>query len=302
MRAMGRRVGVDLGGTRIKAGVVDETGRLVEGTQRATPSKDGPEAVLDAVAATVAELGVRPEVIGFAIPGHVDAEGRCWRLPNLSGFEGVPLGAGLGGRLGCRVVVENDATLAALGELRHGFGRETRSFLLLTLGTGIGGGLVLDGALRRGAHGFAGEFGHVVIERGPEGWPCVCGQTGCVEAYAGTYGMVRKAQSLGLGTDSIRRLAELAAAGDAGAQAVFESAGNALGEGLASAQNLLDLDAIVLAGGISASFGLMESAARAALRRRAFSGPLGEVPFRVSRLGGSAGIVGAAVLARETTA
>ncbi len=292
-------IGVDLGGTRLKAGWV-ENGQITRTSIRSTPAKAGPDAVLDAVAEAVRELDPSPQSLGFAIPGEVNDEGLCYRLPNVPGFEQVPIAKMLSEKLGCPVAVENDATTATLGELRFGAGREHPDFLLLTLGTGIGGGVALNGKVRRGRNGFAGEFGHVQIDRQPDAPLCGCGLTGCIEAYAGSRALRDMAGELGIEHGSIKELAELALEGDSRAEQVFSAMGTSLGEAIASSQNLLDLDAVVFSGGISKSFSLIEPSIRAALRRRAFAAPLAEIPLIVSTLGDTAGIVGAALLPQET--
>src|SRR5688572_1497880 len=151
-------IGVDFGGTAIKAGIVQD-GRVVRSIQVPTPRTEGPERVLNAIAAAVLELEPSPESVGVAIPGEVDPTGKCWGLPNVPGFKGVALGRGLSERLRCPVAVENDATTAALGEYLHGHGSRYPSFLMITLGTGIGGGPVIGGQLYPGSNGFAGEIG-----------------------------------------------------------------------------------------------------------------------------------------------
>ncbi len=288
-------LGVDFGGTRIKAGWV-ERGSVTRVARRETPAQLGPEAVLDAVASAVLEIEPRPVAVGVAIPGEVDPSGRCWRLPNVPGFEGVRIADELVARLGARVVVENDSTSAALGELLYGWGSRHASFLVATLGTGVGGGLVIDGALRRGKNGFAAEIGHVLVDSSPQAWPCVCGRTGCMESYAGTRALFRRYQELGQQATSVRSIAEAAERGEPAACEVFSGMGRALGVGLAQIQKLLDLDALVFGGGISASFQLIEPSLRLALREHAFAPPLGEVPLLVSALGEHAGVIGAAEL------
>src|SRR5664280_442938 len=141
---------------------------------------------------------------------------------------------------------------------------------MVTLGTGIGGGIVIDGHLRRGRHGFAGEIGHTPVNRSGAGWPCACGLQGCVESYAGTRGLLRKYAELGGTADEIRPISEAARRGDGAARTTFAAMGDALGIGLAALQNTLDLDAIVFTGGISASFDLIESALRSSLTKYVF--------------------------------
>lgn len=285
-------LGIDFGGTRIKGGVVDG-GRVVR--RDAIETRGSPAELLDAVAALVRRLDPSPRSVGVAIPGECDATGRCYRLPNVPGFEGVPIAADLSRRLGCPVGVENDATTAALGESLFGHGREHASFVVVTLGTGIGGGVVLDRRVRRGAHGFGGELGHVPIDRSPSAPRCACGQRGCVEAFAGTRALLGRFRELGGEADEILGISEAARGGDARARQVFEEMGDALGWMLTAVQNTLDLDAIVFAGGVARSFDLIEPSVRRTLRGRAYAEPLGEVPLLVSSLG-DAGIVGAAHL------
>lgn len=288
-------IGVDFGGTHIKAGIVED-GKLLRTLHLDTHAGSKPADVLDSIAGAVEKLDRAPTALGVAIPGEVDADGKCWRLPNVPGFEGVRIAAELQARLGCRVVVENDATTAALGEHLYGHGRTHASFLLSTLGTGIGGGLVLDRKLRRGKSGFAGEIGHLTIDPSPSAWPCACGKRGCMEAYAGTHGLLKRYAELGGSSASIAEIAERAHLGDPSAREVFSAMGRALGTGLSLVQNLLDLDALVFAGGISASFDLIEPSLRTALEARAFSPPLASVPLLVSTVGEHIGVIGAACL------
>jgi glucokinase len=284
-------VGVDFGGTRIKAGVVDG-GAIVKSEAIAT--RGSPSEVLDAIAALVKSLEPTAKQVGVAIPGECDDRGRCYRLPNVHGFEGVSIGEELGARLGCRVAVENDATSAALGELAFGHGRA--SFLMVTLGTGVGGGVVIDRRVRRGANGFGGEIGHVPIDRRDDAPKCGCGLRGCVEAFAGTAAILARFRELGGDAKEPRDLAKAARDGDANARRVWNEMGDALGFMLTSVQNVLDLDAIVFSGGISASFDLIEPSLRERLRARAHAKPLGDIPLLVSPLANQAGIVGAAHL------
>jgi glucokinase len=288
-------IGVDLGGTRIKAGVIDD-GKVTNSVSVDTKADSGAARVLDLIAQTVKELDSGADSVGLAIPGGVNPQGICWRLPNIPGFEGINVSGELGARLGCRVVVENDATAAALAELRLGHGRRHPSFVMLTLGTGIGGGVVIDGCLRRGRHGFAGEIGHTPVDRSDSGWPCACGLRGCVESYAGTRGLLRKYGELGGVAQEIRPIAEAAYRGEPAALETFASMAHALGVGIAAIQNTLDLDAVVFTGGISQSFDLIEPALRAAIGKYVFGPPLAQVPLLVSELGDQAGLLGAAYL------
>jgi glucokinase len=288
-------VGVDFGGTQVKAGIVDG-GEVVRSMTADTTPGAATREVLETLTNVVLALTPKPLAVGFAIPGEVDGEGRCWRLTNVPGFEGVHIGRELAERLGCPISVENDATAAALGERLYGHGRAYPSFLMVTLGTGIGGGLVMGHSLHTGANGFAGEVGHMNVTRTLDAPLCACGQRGCVEAYVGTKGLLRRFRELGRSADEVLPIALAARRGDEAGLRVFEEMGEALGKGLANIQNLLDLNAIVFSGGVSASFDLIEPHVRRSLREFAFAPPLAEVPLLVSQLGERAGVIGAAHL------
>jgi len=288
-------IGVDFGGTQVKAGIV-ENGDVVRSTSTPTRAGNSPAEVLDTIASTVLALSSKPDAVGVAIPGEVNSDGRCWRLPNVPGFEGVHIAEELARRLRCPIAVENDATTAALGERLHGHGREHPSFLMLTLGTGIGGGLVLGHQLYPGATGFAAEVGHMRVDTAPDAPLCACGQRGCVETFAGTRALLREYARHGGHATEVLPIAVSARRGEAAGVKTFEMMGLALGRLLANIQNLLDLNAVVFSGGVSASFDLIEPFVRASLREQAFAPPLAEVPLLVSELGERAGVIGAAHL------
>jgi glucokinase len=284
------RVGVDWGGSALKAAVVDGA-NVLRHASADTRVDAGPAAILDDIAALVTTLGI-PERLGVAIPGEVREDDRCWRLPNVPGFEDVSISAELKQRIGCEVSVENDATAAALAERLYGWGNNYRNFLLVTLGTGIGGGLVLDGHLRRGRGGFAGEIGHVMVNSAPDARVCSCGRRGCLEAYAGKAGLLwRYEQETGKQAGSIREIAE-----SGQADAVWQAMGEALGTALASINNTLDLDAVIFSGGVSGSFDHIKPHIERALKARAFAPPLGDLPLHTSQLAEHAGVIGAAHL------
>lgn len=286
------RIGVDIGGTNIKAALVSQ-GEVVKHVTVATEATAGPAVVLKNVSKAVGMLETRADAIGVAIPGEVDYTGTCHRLPNIPGFEKYPLRNDLARRLGCPVVIENDGTASALAEQLFGWGSQYRSFLLVTMGTGIGGGLVFDGNLRRGRNGFAGEIGHILVDTALDAWPCGCGRTGCMEAYAGIKGLLRKDHEHGGSASEVR---EIFKAGSETAAPVAELLGWALGAGLASLNNALDLDAMIFTGGVANNFAKFEPVMRAAFRVRSFSSPQAEIPMVLSRLGEHAGVIGAAWL------
>ncbi len=288
-------IGVDFGGTQVRAGIV-EGGEVVRSTATPTRAGSGATEVLDTIASAVLALAAKPDAVGLAIPGEVNAEGRCWRLPNVPGFEGVHIAEELAQRLQCAIAVENDATTAALGERLYGHGREHPSFLMMTLGTGIGGGLVLGHQLYAGTNGFAAEVGHMKVDTSADAPLCACGQRGCVETFAGTRALLREYARYGGRATEVLSIAVSARRGQEAGQKTFEMMGSALGRLLANIQNLLDLNAVVFSGAISASFDLLEPYVREALRAHAFAPPLAEVPLLISELGERAGMIGAAHL------
>ena len=309
-------IGIDVGGTKVAAGAVKPDGTIVEKVRRTTPALDG-DATQAAIADVVKELAGRHtvEAVGLAVAGFVD-EKRSSMLfsANLPGLTGDPLRADLERAVGLPVVVENDANAAAWGEAVHGAGQGEQYLVCVTVGTGIGGGLVLGGELYRGRFGVGGEIGHLRVE--PDGRPCGCGNRGCWEQYASGTALVREARwraaesradartllALGDGEpEGIqgKHVTEAAHAGDRVAIASFDSIGHWLGQGLSDMASLLDPGVFVIGGGVcQAGSLLLDPIARS--YRESLSGR-GHRPYadvRLAELGNDAGIVGAADLAR----
>ncbi len=187
-------IGIDVGGTKILGGVVDEGGAIVEELRVESPATDA-EQIEKAIETLVTELASRHriEAIGVGAAGYIDkARATVMFAPNIA-WRNEPLGADLARRTGLPVVVENDANAAAWGEFRHGAGRDADDQLMVTVGTGVGGGVVTGGRLLRGAHGVAAEIGHLCVV--PDGLPCGCGNRGCLESYASGTALVRAARS-----------------------------------------------------------------------------------------------------------
>lgn len=308
----GRRViGIDAGGTKLLGGVVDEGLVVHHRIYRQWRGRDRQE-VLDVLVDVVEEaLGAAPdaEAVGFGIPSLLDRERavslECVHLP----LEGVPFRDLMSERLDRRVFVDNDANCALLAEARAGAADSARDALLLTLGTGIGGGILAGGKIYRGA-GAAGELGHVVVDY--EGPPCACGNRGCLETYASGTALadsglaLAKAEplsALGRAFAAGRSVTgplvtELAGEGDAAATQVLADAGRMLGVGLASLANAFNPDVIVIGGGAAAAGELLLGPAREELSRRAL-GPSRGVPVVPAHFGNEAGMLGAAVMALE---
>jgi glucokinase len=311
-------IGVDIGGTKILAGIVTETGEIVATARRATPRNDASD-VLELVAEVVNELvagtSERLEGVGLGVAGLVDADrSRVYFAPNLR-WSQVPVRTLLEAATGLPVVVENDGNVAAWGEFRFGAGRDTNDLALVTVGTGIGGGIVINGGLFRGAHGVAGEIGH--INAVPDGRPCGCGRNGCLEQYASGNALVREARmlaadrrseagvllALGDGTpEGVQGLhvTEAARAGDPVAMEAFTVAGTWLGRGLADLAAVLDPEVFVIGGGVSDAGDLLLASARQTLADKLIGQQNRPAPIvKVAQLGNSAGLVGAADLARQ---
>jgi glucokinase len=311
---------VDIGGTKIAAGVVDETGAVLARARRETPHRStAPSLVEDAIVDVVGELADAHPVaaVGVGAAGFVDAaRASVLFSPHLS-WRHEPLREALGRRFDLPVVVENDANCAAWGEWRFGAGRGEDHLLVVNLGTGIGGGIVLDGRLQRGRYGVAGEFGHVQVVVG--GHRCECGNRGCWEQYASGKALVREARGLAAsGSPMAYRLlervdgdpaaisgelvADLARTGDPASQELFGELGGWLGVGLANLAAAFDPGRFVIGGGVSEAEELLLAPAREAFRRTLTGrGFRPEAPIVRAGLGVDAGVVGAADLARDVT-
>jgi glucokinase len=311
-------IGVDIGGTKIAAGVVDEDGKILAQTRRATEPDDA-SSIDHAVAEVYAELSATHEVgaIGVAAAGFVDS-GRSTVLfaPNIAWRE-YPLRDRVRALIGddVRVVVENDANAAGWAEFRFGVGREVDDMVMLTIGTGLGGALMVDGKLVRGAWGVAAELGHMRVV--PGGHYCGCGHEGCWEQYASGSALVRDAQAAlvaepgGRGATLLAmvdgdpgelegpQITEAAQAGDPLAIELFERLGRWIGEGAASVAALLDPALVVIGGGVAAAGDLLLKPAREGFAAQLSGrGHRPEARISLAAMGNEAGIVGAADLAR----
>jgi glucokinase len=304
-------IGVDVGGTKIAAGVISPGGEILSEVR--CPTANARELLLSAIAEAIADVKVGYEVGGvcLAVPGFILArENKILSAANLEAIEGIPLKEELGGRTGLRVTVENDANAAAWGEFRFGAGKDVEDLILVTLGTGVGGGVISHGDLLRGARGTGGELGHITVL--PTGPRCGCGNRGCLEALASGTAIARRAQKAATEQpDSLLgRLAEeraplgedvldLARKGDEAAVKVLREAGTWLGVGLATFVNIFDPEVIAIGGGVSEAGDLVLEPARRELRLRSHSPSRDLVEIREATLGAKSGMLGAAALARN---
>lgn len=311
----GLTIGVDVGGTKIAAGVVDGAGRVVAETRRATPAQDA-DKVRDTIGDAVDELlaGHDAVAVGIAAAGFVDAaRATVMFAPNLA-WRDEPLRDEVQRRTGLPVVVENDANAAAWAEARFGAGRGFRHVLALTVGTGLGGGVVQDGRVLRGEFGAAAEVGHIVMV--PGGRPCPCGLEGCLERYASGTALTRRAREIAgtspvLAHDLLRRagggaegidgrtVTAAALAGDVAALQVFDEIGRWLGLGVAQLAAVLDPGVVVVAGGVAAAGDILLRPLLGAYSEHLTGrGHRPSAHVALAALGPEAGLVGAGDLAR----
>ncbi|WP_202619191.1 ROK family glucokinase [Ornithinimicrobium cavernae] len=312
-------LGIDVGGTGIKGSAVAEDGTLRHRSERVTPAQDV-DAIAGAIADLVRELvdlcergGEPVGAVGVACAGFVDAAGGTVLFaPNLA-WRDAPLKARLEEAVGRPIFLENDANAAAWGEFRFGGAREADDMLLVTVGTGVGGGIVSDGELLRGSEGVAAEIGHLRVQ--PEGLRCGCGNRGCLEAYASGTALVREGRELVAGGSphagalsdlcggdperlTGHMVTQAATAGDPAAIELFADLGRWLGEGVASLVAVLDPELIVIGGGVSEAGDLLLQPARVAFGRQLTGrGHRRQAEIVPALLGNDAGMIGAADLA-----
>jgi len=308
--------GIDVGGTKIAGGVVDEDGTILEELRVESPATDA-EAIEEAIAGLVGELCSRHriETVGVGAAGYVDkaravvlfAPNVAWRNEDLKGE--------LEKRVELPVVIENDANAAAWGEFRYGAAHDADDLLLVTVGTGVGGGLVLDGEVYRGANGVGAEIGHMRVV--PNGILCGCGKHGCFEQYASGSALVREARALALSGAQIAQgmlrraggdltkitgplITEAAQQGDEGARQQLAELGRWLGEGVASLTEILDPEVVVVGGGVSEAEDLLLEPMRSAFAGQLVGRGFRPIPeIRKATLGNRAGLIGAADLSRR---
>jgi glucokinase len=288
-------IGIDLGGTAIKLGRFLATGICVQRLTVPTPQPSTPTAVVEAMADAVIQLDPegQAQVLGVGTPGPADAAGRVARVAiNLMGWQDVPLADWLETQTGRQAVVANDANCAGLGEAWLGAGRSFRDLIMLTLGTGVGGAIILNGELFVGRQGTAGELGLITLN--PDGPPCNSGNQGSLEQYCSVQA-VRRETGLDPG-----ELAAKAEAGDGDAIAFWQHYGRNLGAGLASLIYVLTPEAIILGGGISAGAALFLPAVQAEIERRVLPSSRENLQILIAQLGNQAGVAGAARLALQS--
>ena len=284
-----RAIGVDIGGTTTKVGVVSGDGSVDRLTTMPT---EGPaHALVEALLERVGALTESATGIGVAVAGFVDDRRSMMAYnPNIDWLEGFPLRVELERRSGRRVALDSDSNAACLAEFRFGVGRGSRRFLCLSIGTGVGGGMIVDGDIVRMAHGGLGDIGHVIVQ--PFGSPCGSGCHGCAEALISAPGIQAR---WGRGGDGVREIINAAHSGDAKAAALLAETGRMLGIAIASQAVILFPDVVAIAGGVAETDEWLLASARAALKD--LVGPFYRSAMRIERaaLGWRAALVGAAI-------
>ncbi len=306
-------VGLDIGGTYLKAARVASDGAILEHVQEPV-AKSTAEALFEQLDRVVRALASKPTsaggprsagadqpvlAVGVGLPGIVDEDGRVKRAPNVPALNGRNVGNEIEARTGLKAVAENDANAAALAEAWIGAGRGSRHLLFMTLGTGVGGALILDGRLYTGRAGYAGEIGHLQVD--PQGVPCGCGSWGCLETIAGNAGWTRRAEAAlkerpsSLAGGALDPAAIVAAArdGDAVALSLVHETALTLAVGLAGAMNLLNPDRVVIGGGVAAAGEILLGKIVEEVRRRTFHDVFTACTIVPAGLGSTAGVVGA---------
>lgn len=305
----------DLGGTNIAMGICDAAGSLLAERTVPTQSHLGPASVIERIAIALAELAAEAggplAAVGMGVPGLVNKDGTTLFLPNLpTQWRNIPVAAELRDRLGCPVYLLNDARLATLGELSFGRGREAETLVFFTIGTGIGGGVAIDGRLRLGPLGAAGELGHQTIV--PDGPLCGCGSHGCLEAIASgpaisaegirlmRAGQAPRLDELTGGSADLvtpQQMSKAAGEGDEAVAGALRRAGTFLGIGVANVVTALHPDLVVLGGGVSGTGELLIGAVRSEVLKRVRMFPAGNVRIEYSDLKDKAGLYGGFALA-----
>ena len=314
---MSLTIGIDVGGTKVLGGVVDEAGKVLTTARKDTPRQGG-SALTQTIADVAKELLEQHSVasVGVSAAGFVSSDRKTMlATPNIADWNGVDLDNQLTKLIGLPVVIENDANAAAWGEAKFGAGKNQDHMMMLTVGTGIGGGIVVNGALYRGAFGIAAEFGHMRVV--PEGHICGCGARGCFEQYASGNALLRHAREAINASPEIARnllsrgdgtvagltgqaITDAARDGDPVALAAFNTTGQWLGAGIASLAVLLDPACVVIGGGVIDAGEILLKPTRESLERNMpFAGKHPYPEIIAAQLGNEAGLVGVADLARS---
>lgn len=313
---MSKRIGIDVGGTNVKIALVDNDGKIIYSNTVPTYAQMGYEYTVNNIKQAIRDLMKETntdsksiEAIGFDFPGQVDYKTGVVKLaPNIPGWVNVPIAQMIEEEFHIPTKIDNDVRCAALGEMKFGAGRGCENFVCITVGTGIGSGLVINGQLVRGAANAAGEIGHIKLQMN-DGPICGCGDTGCLEAFASGPSIVAMAQEYLKGGKSTKYremaadgeitpyiVAKAAEAGDPVAKRIFEIVGTYIGMGLVSVINLLNPEKVIIGGGVAEAGDLLLNPIRKTIKERAMVVAGNSVEIVRAELGNSAGVIGASML------
>lgn len=295
-------IGIDLGATRMKIGLVDIKGKVCFRREFDTLSHASQPAIIDSIVknvnSVIKESGVRKKDIrgvGIGVPGPVDyRRGIIHYFPNIKGWDNVPLRSILQRRLGMKVCLDNDVNAMTLAEYTFGAGKKAENLVCLTLGTGVGGGIIINNRIYRGSTMLAGEIGHMPInEKGPR---CNCRGIACLESYIGNRYILKRAQRIFGSNITLEHLSSFARNGNKNAKAIWQDVGQKLAVALTGVVNLLNPDMIIIGGGVSNAGELILGPLRKELKIRPMRGQAQHVKVVRAKLGGDAGIIGASLL------
>ena len=310
------RIGIDVGGTNVKIALVDDSGKIIYSNSVPTRAEMGYEYTVNNIKQAIYDLMKETKLtakdiegIGFGFPGQVDYKSGIVRLaPNIPGWVEVPIAKMIEDEFHIPTRVDNDVRCAALGELKYGAGKGCENLICITVGTGIGSGLIVNGKLVRGASNAAGEIGHIKLQI-HDGPICGCGDTGCMEAFASGPAIVAMAEEYILGGKSTKYremanggditpfiVAEAAKAGDPVAKRIFARIGEYIGIGMASVVNLLNPEKIIIGGGVADAGDILLEPLKETLKKRAMKIAGETVKVVPAQLGNTAGVIGASLL------
>ena len=308
------KIGIDVGGTNVKIALVDGNGNIAYSNTAPTHAEMGLNYTIENIKQAIRDLITESRVenlegIGFDFPGQIDYKNGVVKLaPNIPGWVDIPIAKIIEDEFHVPVKIDNDVHCAALGELKYGAGQGCENFICMTVGTGIGSGIVLDGKLIRGATNVAGELGHIKLSM-HDGELCGCGDYGCLEAYASGPSIVKMAQDYIMGGKSTKYkemaaggeitpyiVSEAAKQGDPVAQRIFTKTGEYIGFGLVSVINLLNPEKVIIGGGVAGAGDILFDPIRKVIKERAMKVAGSAVEIVPAKLGNNAGVIGASLL------
>ncbi len=301
-------IGIDIGGTNIPASIIDENGTVIHTIDKKTMAEGGPDAVINRIVESITDLlkyfdgnikDAKIIGVGLGAPGALDHQkGLVIASPNLPKWKNVPLVEKIKQQVKMPIFIDNDANCAAIGEHWIGAASGTRNSILITLGTGVGGGIIINNKIYRGSHGTAGELGHITIIA--NGNKCACGNFGCLEAYASASATALRGKELLKRSDlTAYDIYKQAEQGDALSRDILIESGTYLGIGIATFANIFDPDMIIIGGGFAGAEKYLIPAAIKEAYKRSFKSIMDNVKITTAKLGNHAGIIGAAKLAFE---